>query len=159
LIPPRSPVSYNQKGSIRSGKVDILLDSIMVKSYNAVGVTASVNSGGQPSSGKRRVGSHRHDDGHGADMTLKYRGRTLKAGVKAHQPRLASVITELVKNGATGIGIGVGYMGGTRIHVDSRTGKDPKGKTYFKGVWGKDNLAANAPKWAKDAYKKGLALR
>ena len=91
---------------------------------------------------KRAVatGSVRHDNGYAADVWLYTdpdRKNILTPGVNVGPPAKAEQFIKACKAlGATSIGVGPGYMGGTGIHIDI-TGQFP--------YWAKKGAAA--PGW------------
>lgn len=127
------------------------LEGVLAKAASTVGgVTAEVFSGGQDGKGegRRRTGSTRHDHGNAADIHLKDpSGRTLSFASLEDRPQVIAFIQEAVRNGATGIGAGPGYMG-AGIHI----GYGPNGsKDGAVQTWGAGGKSRNAPKWLRDA--------
>lgn len=127
------------------------LENVLARSAATVGgVTAEVFSGGQDGKGegRRRTGSTRHDHGNAADIRVKSAdGTVLDHRKLADRPQIVAFIQEAVRNGATGIGAGPGYMG-TGIHI----GYGPNGsKDGAVQTWGAGGKARNAPKWLRDA--------
>jgi hypothetical protein len=110
-------------------------------------VSVEVFSGGQPSSGTNRVGSHRHDHGGAADVQLRDNktGQLLDMRKPEDQARMQAFITGAAAAGATGIGAHPDYMGPNGIHV----GGGPA------AVWGSDLTAATAPEWVRVGFTAG----
>ena len=128
--------------------------SVMERAAKAAGVQVEVYSGGQPSHGSHRTGSHRHDGGGAGDVRLFTTGENgekkyVSSNTAEGRRIISQFITESVKNGANGVGHGPGYMGDTGIHVG---GGSPS-------VWGAKGSSKTAPKWVKDAYEKGIVER
>jgi peptidoglycan hydrolase-like protein with peptidoglycan-binding domain len=115
----------------------------------------SIASGGQPTSGPHRVGSHRHDNGNAADLDLIKNGRTLKFTNTGDLETFKRFVTSAAAHGANGIGAAEGYMGASRIHVGF--GNGPNDITQV--VWGAGNTSANAPPWLRPAEQRGWADR
>jgi peptidoglycan hydrolase-like protein with peptidoglycan-binding domain len=115
--------------------------------------TVSVASGGQPSSGGHRVGSHRHDGGNAADLDLIKNGRTLKFTDPSDLEIFKRFVSSAAAHGANGIGAAEGYMGPTRIHVGF--GDGPADTRNL--VWGANGASANAPDWLRQAAQAGWA--
>ncbi|MER9632227.1 SH3 domain-containing protein [Mesorhizobium sp. M0296] len=62
-------------------------------------------------------------------------------------PTIVRFVTSAARNGATGIGAGVDYMGSKTLHVGFGS----------RAVWGKGGKADNAPDWLKKAAAAGWA--
>lgn len=106
-----------------------------------MGVQMVVFSGGQPSSGPNRVGSHRHDNGMAADVTFVKDGRKLDWANPQDVPLFKQIVAKAEQNGVTGFGAGPGYMKEGSMHVG-----------YGKpAVWGAGGSGANAPDWLRQA--------
>lgn len=125
------------------------LANILTWAAQQAGVdTVRVFSGGQPSSGPRRTGSHRHDGGGAGDIQLFVKGRPVSYLDPAGRAIFSRFVTAASAAGATGIGAGPGYMGGKNsIHV----GFGPP------AVWGAGGRSANAPDWLRVAFDAGRA--
>ena len=150
LANPTSRVKYDNKNAKRFRRVTPKVMGQIDASVSAGGLTAKIFSGGQKSKSEG-TGTHRHNHGNAADISLFHRGTALVPTNPKHQKHIAKFIEDAVSNGATGIGVGKGYMTSTNgIHV----GYNPKD---FSGVWGKDGDKDNAPLWAKEAYRRGKA--
>lgn len=105
----------------RTGQIKPELESQLKYASAQTGVTAEIFSGGQPSSGPNRVGSHRHDDGGAADLKLYVMEGGKKRYLDSSNPNDAVImekfVAESVKAGASGVGHGAGYMGTQSIHI------------------------------------------
>jgi tape measure domain-containing protein len=107
-----------------------------------MGLVANVYSGGQPSSGPGRVGSHRHDWGMAADVFFT------RAGTSERVSDIGTM-SEIVRRGKaaglTGFGMGEGYMSPGTMHLGYGA----------PGVWGAGGKGANAPSWLREAFYGG----
>ena len=72
-------------------------------------------------------------------------------GFRSNGSQVAEFVTACAARGATGIGAGVNYMGGKRIHVGF--GNSPSDTQ--KLVWGAAGASANAPAWLRTAAQEG----
>lgn len=108
------------------------------------------HSGGQPSSGPNRVGSHRHDNGNGSDgeFVESGSGRVLSGDNPQDRQKIAAVLPKLKSAGVQGFGwdsstTGSGnYMGPTRFHLDI---------AGPAGVWGSSKSSNTAARWVVSA--------
>lgn len=107
------------------------------------GVTVRVKSGGQPAAGQggARTGSTRHDNGNAADVDLFIGDRQLNPASKADQAIMKKFVAAAHAGGATGIGAGEDYMGGSRIHVGFGQ----------EAIWGAGGKGSNAAGWLQEA--------
>lgn len=139
-------IVYQNQGHIRDQPISDDLTRVLIAAAEAAGVdTIIIGSGGQPATGTEgvdRTGSHRHDEGGAADISLQINGRTLDFNNPQDQAVFQSFVTAARANGATGIGAGNDYMGGQTIHVGFGT----------PAVWGAGGQSANAPGWLTQAY-------
>lgn len=146
---PKGRITYETMGKIRDKPLQEGLVNILQSAADSTGYRVAVVSGGQDS--KKRTGSHRHDGGHAADVKLYRNGRVLRTTNKKDIPYIVEFLKKAKEAGATGIGAGPGYMGGTAIHIDFASGKTiSKGSANY---WGAGGKSANAPKWLKDIWK------
>lgn len=124
------------------------LHQVLNVAANAAGVNVRVTSGGQAGIGEKgpRTGSTRHDHGNAADIELTIDGRVLDPEIPADRAVFERFIAEAVASGATGIGIGPGYMDGKRMHVGFGQDGVKGGPLQF---WGKGETARNAPEWLR----------
>lgn len=121
-------VLENQNGT-RNLPITKELRGILQSAAEKNGVKVNVTSGGQPIKGTstRRTGSTRHDVGGGrlgaADLNLIdiETGRKLDMQNPADEKRIASFMADSVAGGATGIGMGLGYMGSSTMHIGGGT--------------------------------------
>ena len=110
-----------------------------------------VMSGGQPSSGPNRTGSHRHDEGGAGDIQLVRGGNVLDFTNPEHLPYIQNWISAASQGGLTGFGAGEGYMGRSTIHAGGGT----------PATWGPGGSGSTAPAWLQKAVQgvqKGLSL-
>ena len=140
-------LTYNNRGQGRSEDLDPRLVQILQAAAYEYGLNVSVGSGGNPMSldefesypadrrttdytagGTRydyldgelvRVGSTRHDNGGAADIALTdaESGRTLSKANAEDRERIQAFLNMARALGATGIGVGEGYMGNSTFHV------------------------------------------
>lgn len=145
-------VKQNQSGAaIRTKPLSESLKGVLNRAASAGGVQVSVFSGGQPKKGEggKRTGSTRHDHGNAADVHLKdAEGRTLDFNDPDDLPQVIAFVQEAIRNGATGVGAGPGYMDGRSLHIGY--GRDGKTDGPVE-TWGKGGNPANTPKWLRDA--------
>ncbi len=118
------------------------LEQTLSYAAQETGLQVDVFSGGQPSKGPNRTGSHRHDNGRAADLKLRKNGRYLDMNNDEDRALMQKFLIASIKHGATGIGAGVDYMGSQSLHVGGGT----------PGYWGAHGHRANAPAWVKEAY-------
>lgn len=145
-----TPIAQLQGGGTRNLPIARTLNVQLERASAAVGdLKVEVFSGGQPSSGPNRVGSHRHDRGEAGDIQLRdiKTGKLLDMRVPADQARMARFITAAVANGATGVGAAPDYMGPHGLHVGGGN----------VAVWGGDQTQATAPGWVRAAFEAGRA--
>ena len=117
-------VRYAMSGK-RTLPIQTQLWNILETAARAAGVNVAITSGGQvPASeggvdGVNRTGSNRHDKGFAADVRLTDGDGTRLYTNNPEQLAIMLKFAEECKNaGATGIGMGNGYMGNGNIHVD-----------------------------------------
>ena len=137
-----------QGGATRNLPISTRLNVQLERAATAVGdLKVEVFSGGQPSTGARRTGSHRHDEGEAGDVQLRdvKTRRLLDMRNPDDRARMAKFITEAVAAGATGVGAAEDYMGPTGIHIGGGT----------PAVWGAGGRGVNAPEWVVAAYEAG----
>ena len=147
-----SGVVTQAQSGIRNQAVDPSVVRILETAGINSGVNVVVTSGGQPSSGPNRTGSHRHDNGMAADVQLFVPGRSTPLNINNPNdlPIIQNFINQSRLAGATGIGAGNGYMGDNTFHIDRSYPE--RGYTQY---WGGplDNgtfRSRNAPKWLAD---------
>jgi len=150
-------VLKNQNATHRKQPIAITLQDQLDYAAEKNGVTFVVTSGGQATKAEvnsglakstDRTGSSRHDHGNAADGYLQdpITGRVLDFTNPNDLPVFEKFIEDVVKAGATGVGAGVNYMGGSTIHIG---GGSPL-------AWGAKGKVANAPAWLITAHKHGL---
>ena len=119
-------VTELQSGAgIRKGAITDQLRGILQGAGEATGIRADVQSGGQRMPGAPgATGSHRHDQGHAADLDMydAKTGKKLSWDNPADRPRMAKFAEEASARGASGIGgPSEAYMGAGRMHVGGGT--------------------------------------
>ena len=143
-------VTY-QLGGTRRLPIQDRLMRILNAGAQAANVDVVIYSGGQPSSGSGRTGSHRHDNGYAADVHLyNGDGRRLSTSNSADLPVITRFVQAIRSAGATGVGAGsrvpgTTYMGNVGIHVDIAYGQPGVSPARY---WGGPSMSANqAPIW------------
>jgi len=141
-----------QGKATRNDPVQGQLVKAIKKSAESAGNISRIEifSGGQESAAEinslgvgGRVGSDRHDHGNAADFRVfDLNGKLLAPASEKAIPTLSSFVSNMRKNGITGIGAGRGYMGGMAIHAGY-------GSTT---VWGANGKSANAPAWLRQSF-------
>lgn len=135
-------IVYQNQNATRNQQLSPQLTQVLQVAADANGIDrVVVISGGQPSEGPNRTGSHRHDEGGAADIRLYRNGRLLNFEDPNDRPTFQAFIGTARSNGATGFGAGVDYMGPNTIHVGFGT----------PAVWGAGGRGANAPDWLRAA--------
>lgn len=134
-------LEYANQSATRRQPLAPQLVSALDKVAPALGVKVKVFSGGQPSSGPGRTGSHRHDDGGAGDIFLEKDGRQLSWENPRDRPIFEQFAKLSAQAGLTGFGAGEGYMQPGSMHVGF-------GK---KATWGAGGDGANAAGWLKTA--------
>lgn len=132
---------YSNQGATRS----LPLSDDLVRAMGflpELGIEMEVYSGGQPSEGPNRVGSHRHDHGNSGDVMFYKDGRLLDWNNQDDLPVLSDIVARARASGVTGIGAGNDYMGPGRVHIGFGA----------PAVWGAGGKSANAPEWLRTAY-------
>ena len=153
-IPVTVKYVSNFANSIRNQPIVDSLYSILQQGARAACVDVVIYSGGQDPPGpkaRRRGRTRRHDNGYGADVWIYYEGRRLSSVRQADLPRIIKFIQTVKSAGATGIGMGNGYMDNVGIHVDNAWASGvrvvPAGFTYWGG---KQESWRTAPAWLRD---------
>lgn len=137
---------YQEQAGIRHYPISQRLTGVLNAAAAAAGIDGvHIFSGGQPSSGSARTGSHRHDLGNAGDLSLSIRGRQLSENNPNDLPIIQRFFAAAKQNGATGFGAGEGYMGVGRYHVGFGT----------PAVWGPGQTSAKAPGWLVQAVGRG----
>lgn len=139
-------VKYGNIGT-RTIKLQPQMESILKTAASQTKLDVVITSAGQPSSGSNRVGSHRHDNGFAADVSL-FNGRgPLSISNTSDIPLIKSFFQAAKNAGAISIGGGPGYMGGTAFHIDIAPGNSVPSNSGK--VWGAGGTYASAPSWLK----------
>lgn len=141
-----SPIStdwlrYANQSAVRSQPISQQLQSAL-SFLPDMGVTMEVFSGGQPSEGANRVGSHRHDQGGAADVFFYKDGRKLDWANPSDRPVFEEIVKRGRERGITGIGAGDNYMRPGSMHIGFGN----------EAVWGAGGKGSNAPDWLRNAY-------
>jgi hypothetical protein len=140
-------VKYGNANATRKGKLTPRLEGILNQAAKKTGLDVVIHSGGQPSSGTGRTGTHRHDNGFAGDIWLYKNGKQLGTGTNASADVIA--FAQAAKDaGATGIGAGDGYMRGNSMHVDISRGNSVGDEAGTH--WGRDNSSDNSPQWLRN---------
>jgi hypothetical protein len=144
-------VIQSQQKATRNLPISPQLHDVLEYAGRKTGLNVEVYSGGQPTTGPRRTGSHRHDIGPGlmgaADLFMRdgKTNRILDSDNLADRPRMAAFMEESAAAGATGIGHAPGYMGSDRTHIGGGS----------EAVWGTGNSRTGAPDWVIKAFQRG----
>jgi len=134
-------IRYANQGATRSLPLSDRLISALGY-LGDLGVTAEVFSGGQPSEGPNRVGSHRHDHGNASDVFFYKDGRKLDWANPQDRPIFEEIVRRGKAAGITGFGAGPGYMQAGSMHVGFGS----------PAVWGAGGKSDNAPDWLRSAF-------
>lgn len=135
-------LTYNNQGT-RNLPLSEQVARIYELAAQAAGVDEiRVTSGGQPSSGPNRTGSHRHDAGGAGDIQLVKNGRVLEFTNPEDLPYFSNFVSAAKGGGLTGFGAGTDYMGNSTIHAGGGS----------SAVWGAGGSGKNAPDWLRQAY-------
>jgi hypothetical protein len=137
--------SQSRVAETRKGPISSTLNTQLNYAAAQAGVQVEVVSGGQPSSGRNRTGSHRHDLGGAADLYLSIGGRRLNPNRPEDYEKIKQFAYEAARAGATGIGFGRGYMGLGEIHVGGGT----------QAVWGAGGAGSNVDPGVAAAVQRG----
>ena len=140
-------IRYDLAGKKRSLPIKKQLEDILQGAAAEVKVDLIVYSGGQLPG--RGTGSTRHNYGWAADMYISSGGRRLSSSNQQDIPLLTSFVKACRRRGATGIGMGPGYMGGIGMHVDISYGRST---SVPPNCWGAGGSSANAPGWLRSAF-------
>lgn len=137
-------LTYDNQGATRSMPLSTKLVSTLDKVVPQLGdgVKVRVFSGGQPSEGPNRTGSHRHDHGGAGDIFLEKDGKRLSWENPNDRPYFEKFVSLGRQAGLTGFGAGDGYMQSGSMHVGFGN----------PGVWGAGGSGSNAAPWLVNAY-------
>jgi hypothetical protein len=134
-------LKYSNQGARRSGQLSQRLVEAL-SFLPELGIGMEVFSGGQPSSGPNRVGSHRHDDGGAGDVFFTKGGRRLDWRNPEDVPVYQDIVRRARERGVTGVGAGEDYMQPGSVHI----GFGPE------AAWGAGGSSKNAPAWLREAF-------
>lgn len=141
-------LSYANQGATRNQPLnDKLVDALSF--LPDMGVSMKVFSGGQPSEGPNRVGSHRHDHGGAGDAFFYKDGRQLDWANADDRPIFEEIVKRGRAAGVTGFGAGDGYMQPGSMHIGFGN----------PGVWGAGGKGENAPDWLRSAFAQEASQR
>lgn len=132
---------YANQGATRNQPLDPKLVEAL-GFLGPMGITAEVFSGGQPSEGPNRVGSHRHDHGGAGDFHFYQGDRKLDWANEADRPIFEDIVRKGKAAGITGMGAGPGYMSPGSMHLGYGT----------PAVWGAGGSGENAAPFLRSAY-------
>ena len=139
--------TFRSPGTIRNKPLQRNLKQYIANAADQANVYVEIYSAGQDKqgTGRRRVGSHRHDDlgsgGRAADIYLfSDKQRTKRLRSDSNQAK--TFIDAVISQGAQSIGAGHGYMGSYGIHVDV-VDQTPAGKPAAR-YWGASGRRRNA---------------
>ncbi|MCZ4270876.1 cell wall hydrolase [Maritalea porphyrae] len=141
-----SRLNYTNQGAIRNlpltNSLEDAIDLAVLDVYGP-GYVAKVYSGGQPTSGKRRTGSHRHDEGKAGDFHIFG-----PDGQQVKGDDLAPIIQYWSAKKIGGVGA---EMKGGGIHLDEHA-TPPKGGGMF---WDYQNQGGRLTPKQREAYLAG----
>lgn len=134
-------IRYANQGATRNQPLDPKLIQAL-GFLDDMGITAEVFSGGQPSEGPNRVGSHRHDHGGAGDFHFYKGDQKLDWANEADRPIFEDIVRRGKAAGITGMGAGPGYMSPGSMHLGYGT----------PAVWGAGGSGENAAPFLRSAY-------
>jgi hypothetical protein len=134
-------LKYSNQGATRSQPLSHRLVEAL-SFLPELGIGMEVFSGGQPSSGPNRVGSHRHDEGGAGDVFFTKGGRRLDWRNPEDVPTYQEIVRRAKERGVTGVGAGEGYMQPGSVHI----GFGPE------ATWGAGGSGSNTPAWLREAF-------
>ena len=137
-------VEYTNQRATRRLPVVPQLFNIIVTASQQTGLNAVIFSGGQDDT-TGHVGSDRHNSGYAADVNL-YRDGVL-LNVADNQKDFENFARAARNAGASAIGAGPGYMGGTGMHIDIAAGNTVSLASATH--WGASGKTAAAPTWLR----------
>lgn len=145
-------VRYTNQDALRDLPLQPQLETILTTAAANANVWVDIISGGQQAGVSRGVvGSHRHDNGYGADVRIYSDAeRTIIIRTSVASSALTKFVQELRAAGALSIGAGAGYMGGRGIHVDIAPGNTVAASA--SRFWGANGRTANAPSWLSQVF-------
>ena len=142
-VPPLPPGEYGSgevveqtSGKIRNKPINGNLKNFLSRAAAETNVTVVVTSGGQPSAGGRRTGSHRHDNGYAADFMImdNTTGKYVPISNQTKWGQFARAFKGVASSGdfTTSGGAGQSYMGSYTAHFDIAAGINPGVK---QAIW------------------------
>ena len=142
FVPESIVEKQTTSGATRKLPINETTRRILLTAARQSGLRVYVFSGGQPTEGRDRTGTHRHDLGGAADLYLvdPVTHHILDMRDPDDRACMASFIQASVATGATGVGAGLRYMGPHAMHIG---GGAP---AYWGGA-----------EWVSAAYDRGLA--
>ena len=142
FVPESIVEKQTTSGATRKLPINETTRRILLTASRQSGLRVYVFSGGQPTQGRNRTGTHRHDFGGAADLYLVHPVTHHILDMRDPDDRvcMASFIQASVAAGATGVGAGLGYMGPHAMHIGGGAA------AYWGGA-----------EWVSAAYDRGLA--
>src|SRR5262245_10310719 len=142
FVPESIVEKQTTSGATRKLPINETTRRILLTASRQSGLRVYVFSGGQPTQGRNRIGTHRHDLGGAADLYLvdPVTHHILDMRDPDDQVCMASFIQAAVTAGASGVGAGLSYMGANAMHIGGGSA------AYWGGA-----------KWLAAAYERGLA--
>ena len=142
FVPESIVEKQTTSGATRKLSINETTRQILLTASRQSGLRVYVFSGGQPTQGRNRTGTHRHDLGGAADLYLvdPVTHHILDMRDPDDRVCMASFIQASVAAGATGVGAGLGYMGPHAMHIGGGAA------AYWGGA-----------EWVSAAYDRGLA--
>ena len=138
FVPESIVEKQTTSGATRKLPINETMRRILLTASRQSGLRVYVFSGGQPTQGQNRTGTHRHDLGGAADRPSD--APHLGHARSHDRVCMASFIQASVAAGATGVGAGLGYMGAHAMHIGGGAA------AYWGGA-----------EWVPVAYERGLA--
>src|SRR5262245_27061452 len=119
FVPESIVEKQTTSGATRKLPINETTRQILLTASRQSGLRVYVFSGGQPTQGQNRTGTHRHDLGGAADLYLVHPVTHHILDMRDPDDRvcMASFIQASVAAGATGVGAGLGYMGAHAMHI------------------------------------------
>jgi hypothetical protein len=142
FVPESIVEKQTTSGATRKLPINETTRRILLTASRQSGLRVYVFSGGQPTQGQNRTGTHRHDLGGAADLYLVNPVTHHILDMRDPDDRvcMASFIQASVAAGATGVGAGLRYMGANALHIGGGSA------AYWGGA-----------EWLPAAYERGLA--
>lgn len=148
------PIYYTDRIREKTRNKDIQesLFRILQDAGAECGVAVEIFSAGQDAPGPNasRTGSRRHDNGYAADVRLYVNGELLYHNNTNGLRIIKTFVAKCYEKGATGIGVGPGYMANCGIHVDIALGQPGVGSGRAWAGRSKPYTYDKAPQWLKD---------